>query len=81
MLDKRTKKGRELALRLNRDTAVKATRFFIMADDYCSSYRVWQSGSPGDVFDVVPYEGNDVLFSWWKLHPSMFVFGDPEDVV
>lgn len=78
-IDRRSKRGRELAARLNRETAIKETRFFIIQDDYGERFRVWQAGTPGDVFDLIPYEGSHSLVEWWKKHPSMFVFGNPED--
>lgn len=78
-LDRRTTRGRELAQRLNRETAIKATRFFVIEDDYNQAYRIWQSCGSGNVFDLVPYKGSETLVAWWKRHPSMFIFADPED--
>lgn len=78
-LDRRSKRGRELAARLNLQTAIETTRFYYFEDDCNQAWRIWQSCSPGDVFDVLPYKGNEPLIAWFKMHPGMFIHGEPDE--
>lgn len=73
--------ARQLAARLNRQTAIENTRFHYEKDEYNSAYRVWQTGNPGDVFDLIPYDTQNIkpLLDFFQRHPSMFVEGMPED--
>lgn len=66
--------AKRAAKRLDRLTAIQATRFYYERDYFFQAYRVWQSGNP-DVPDVIPYNTQDVtaLLNFFKAHPDMFV--------
>lgn len=70
-IDKRNKRGRELAERLNKQTILdNMPKVYFVEDAYNGGYRVGRTDWPGDVFNIVPkadfetfrkvYEGVDM---------------------
>lgn len=72
-------RARQVAARLNRRTAIESCRFHYELDECSDAYRVWQVGTPGDVFDVIPLAGSEALLHFFRSHPDMFVEGMPEN--
>jgi hypothetical protein len=54
-IDKRTKRGRELAQRLNQQTILdNMPKVYFVEDRYNGGYRVGRTDWPGDMFNIVP---------------------------
>ncbi len=54
-LDRRTKRGRELAERLNKETVIaNMPKVTFVEDEYNGGYRVGRTDWPSDAFNVVP---------------------------
>jgi hypothetical protein len=54
-LDRRTKRGRELAERLNAQTVLdRMPKVYFVEDRYNEGYRVGRTDWPGDAFHIVP---------------------------
>lgn len=54
-LDKRTRRGRELAQRLNKQTILnEMPKVYFVKDEYNEGYRVGRTDWPGDAFNIVP---------------------------
>jgi hypothetical protein len=54
-LDRRSKRGRELAERLNKHTILdQMPKLYFVEDAYNGGYRVGRTDWPGDVFNLVP---------------------------
>lgn len=53
-IDKRTKRGRELAQRLNQQTILdNMPKLYYVEDPHNGGYRVGRTDWPGDVFNIV----------------------------
>lgn len=56
-LDKRTKRGRELADRLNKQTILdRMPKLYYVNDSFHDCVRIGRTDWPGDAFEIVPNE-------------------------
>lgn len=60
-----------------REAAINQVKFYYHR--WGDTYRVWQTGSPGDVFDVIPADGIEPLLAFFRSHPAMFINAEPPE--
>jgi hypothetical protein len=61
-IDKRSKRGRELAQRLNQQTILdNMPKLYYVEDSYNGGYRVGRTDWAGDVFNIVPKAEFDIV--------------------
>jgi len=67
-------------MKKERKEAVDSVKFYYWLDTYTTKhYRVWQMGTPGDVFDVIPDQDIEILLWFFRHHPDMFVNEEPPE--
>jgi hypothetical protein len=68
-IDRRTKRGKELAERLNRETVLaQMPKLYYVADLSVDRYRVGRTDWPGDAFQCVP---KDEFETFLKVYKSL----------